>query len=186
MSYRHETPVLDWGRNHFFPLLRQRLPAAMPATPRIFIDEDSIEKGARWPATLRKGLKTAKCMVAIWTPEYFRSSWCLTEWHSMRDRETQLGLDPARAGLIYPIVFADGQHFPQEAKDTQSGKDFTDWNYPHAVFRQSTEYLKFDRAVQQLCQELADMIQRAPAWQQDFPVTPKNAVVPAAARLPRL
>lgn len=46
VSYRHKPPVLDWVRNHFYPLLNQWLPSAMPVEPEIFIDWEEIEIGA--------------------------------------------------------------------------------------------------------------------------------------------
>jgi hypothetical protein len=30
VSYRHRQPVMDWVKNHFYPLLEQRLPDEMP------------------------------------------------------------------------------------------------------------------------------------------------------------
>ncbi|MGH9847139.1 MAG: hypothetical protein ACREEM_51240, partial [Blastocatellia bacterium] len=45
VSYRHKQPVLDWVKNHFYPLLDQRLPDEMPIEheTKIFIDFDEIE-----------------------------------------------------------------------------------------------------------------------------------------------
>lgn len=124
VSYRHKPPVLDWIRNHFFPLLEQWLPNAMPVEheTRIFIDWDEIEIGAAWPAKLRQALKQSRCVLAVWAPEYFRSEWCLAEWQTIRERERLLGLGTEQQpeGLIYPVVFFDGEHFPQEARNAQS------------------------------------------------------------------
>src|SRR5262249_8127901 len=89
VSYRHKEPVLDWLRHHFYPKLQRWLPNVMPRDPEIFVDWQ-IEVGSAWPLTLREGLLRSRCMVAICTPEYFRSPWCLAEWRSFRARERAL------------------------------------------------------------------------------------------------
>lgn len=188
VSYRHKPPVLDWIRNHFFPLLEQWLPNAMPVEheTRIFVDWDEIEIGAEWPAKLRQALKQSRCVLAVWAPEYFRSEWCLAEWQTIRERERLLGLGTERQpeGLIYPVIFFDGEHFPQEARNTQS-RDLRQWNVPHSVFRETADYVHFDRQVQLLVEDLAKMIQRAPAW-QDWPVITPEAPPQVTVKLPRL
>ena len=188
VSYRHKPPVLDWIRNHFFPVLEQWLPNAMPVEheTRIFIDWDEIEIGAAWPAKLRQALKQSRCVLAVWSPEYFRSDWCLAEWRTLMERERLLGLgtEQQSEGLIYPVVFADGEHFPQEAQSTQS-RDLRQWNTPHPVFRDTADYVQFDKQVQLLVNELAAMIHRAPAW-QDWPVITPEAKPQVTVKLPRL
>lgn len=188
ISYRHRAPVADWVKNHFFPLLDQRLPDCMPIehAPRIFIDWE-IETGASWPAKLRQALKTSRCLLAVWSPEYFRSMWCQAEWQSMLQRQQVLGLgtETHPHGLIYPVVFADGEPFPPEAKSTQS-KDLRQWNLSAPVFRETKDFVDLEKEIQVLCAELAKMIHRAPDW-QDWPVvTPAVDEKNVAMKLPRL
>ena len=187
ISYRHKPPMGEWVRNHFYPLLEQRLPDCLPVAhdTKIFIDWD-IETGAAWPAKLRQALRTSRCLLAIWSPEYFRSAWCQAEWQTMleRHRLLDLGTEQNPAGLIYPVTFADGEHFSSEAKEAQQ-RDLRKWNIPHPSFRETKDYVDFDREVQVLCKELAEMIQRAPAWQEwpiVTPAVPTNVMV----KLPRL
>ncbi len=185
VSYRHERPVQDWVTNHFYPLLEQWLPGFMPYGPEIFIDW-SIETGSAWPAKLRQALQSSRCLLAVWSPEYFRSRWCLAEWRSMFEREQLLRLRTTRkpSGLIYPVVFVDGEHFPQDALDTQS-KDLRKWNTPHPVFRETREFVEFDREMQQLCEELARMILRAPAWKNNWPIASPRIPRKVPVKLPR-
>ncbi|NOT62380.1 MAG: toll/interleukin-1 receptor domain-containing protein [Acidobacteria bacterium] len=189
ISYRHRAPVLDWVKNHFHPLLTQRLPDALPVAHRaeVFIDYEEIETGSEWPAKLRSALKTSRCVVAVWSPEYFRSDWCLAEWQTMRERERLLDMRTENNphGLIYPVRFFDGDHFPQEAKDTQQ-KDLSPWNIPHPVFRDTPDYIEFDRQIQVVANDVARIIQRAPDW-ADWPViTPPIPTAPVVKGLPRL
>ncbi len=178
--------MLDWVTNHFHPLLEQWLPSHLPYTPKIFIDRN-IETGSAWPSTLKQALKTSRCLVAVWSPEYFRSSWCLAEWRSMYEREKLIRKQAARKTLklIYPVVFSDGEYFHKDAKNTQS-KDLRKWNTPHAVFSQSTEYIVFDKIVQALCKELSGIIQRVPTWQKNWPIVTPSSTQKVAVKLPRI
>ena len=190
VSYRHKQPVMDWVKNHFFPLLEQWLPNGLPIEhePRIFVDWDEIETGSAWPAKLRQALSRSRCILPIWSPDYFRSAWCLAEWKTMMERERLLGLrtEERPDGLIFPVVYFDGEHFPQEARQVQS-RDLSKWNTPYPVFRDTADYVEFDRQVQMLVNELAGMIRRAPEW-EDWPVVTPDA--PGAdervVKLPRL
>ena len=188
VSYRRKQPVMDWVKNHFYPLLDQWLPNAMPVEHKtaIFIDREGIQTGSAWPVKLQQALKRSRCLLPIWVPEYFRSDWCLAEWKTMMERERLLGLrtEQQPEGLIYPVVFFDGEHFPEEARNTQQA-DLRDWNYPYPHFRDQPAYLDFDKQMQLLVKELAGMIGRAPAW-QDWPVITPIANEQVVVKLPRL
>lgn len=189
ISYRREPPVIDWVRNHFHPLMKQWLPNALPPRhkTRIFMDELQIETGATWPLKLQEALKNSRCLVPVWSPEYFRSKWCLAELKSMQTRERLLGLRTKQRpeGLIYPVVFFDGEHFPKDAQTIQH-KDLSQWNIPDVVFKQHLDYIELVRQIQDVVSELATMIRRAPTW-ADWPVTiPQNAPQRPKMGLPRL
>jgi len=165
------------------------LPNAMPVghQTKIFVDWDGIETGSAWPEKLQHALKRSRCLLPIWSPEYFRSTWCLAEWRTMMEREKLLGMRTIELseGLIYPVTYFDGEHFPQEARTCQQ-KDLCRWNTPHSIFSDTPGYVEFDRQVQLLVQELARMVQRAPDW-QDWPVVvPENSPDQGVVRLPRL
>jgi hypothetical protein len=201
VSYRRRDPVLSWVNNHFFPKLSHWLPQFWPAempSPRLAKD-DEMEVGVRWPARLVEMHAGSRCMVAIVSPEYFRSAWCVTEWRAMQAREAFLGLaDGASAarrrgqrvarprGLIYPVLFCgDASVLPRDAASRQ-WFDFTKLNFPDEVFRYHPTYLDFDQAVQDVARELVGMIKSAPprrSW-------PEIHAPPSLARpnvgLPRL
>jgi hypothetical protein len=182
LSFRHKPPVIDWLRRHFFPKLEQWLPNAMSRDPAIFVDWN-IETGAAWPLVLKEGLLRSRCMLAVWTPEYFRSSWCLAEWQSFRAREQRLGL--TTKGLIYPVVYFDGEHFPDEAKATQM-KDLRTLNHPDSSFAKTRKYVQFDAMVQEICGELAMNIATAPPWQAEWPIELPTPPTLVNVPLPRL
>jgi hypothetical protein len=189
ISYRRQPPVLDWVRNHFHPLVEQWLPNSLPPDwqVRVFIDEKSIETGSAWPEHLKQALRGSRCLLPIWSPDYFRSAWCVAEWQSMREREKILGYRTNQnpTGLIYPVRFADGDFYPTEAKLTQQ-KDFRSWNTPHPIFRETRGFVDFDQAVQVVCGEIAAMLQKAPPWSDQWPVVTPAVSAEVKLVLPRL
>ncbi len=188
VSYRHKPPMLDWVHNHFQPLLMQWLPNFMPYNhqTKIFIDLQ-IETGAEWPLKLRQALSMSRCLLPIWSPQYFQSSWCQAELQTMLRREQLLGLRTGEnpSGLIYAVLFAGAQYLPSEVLTIQF-KDLSKWNCPWMVFKKNVQYVNLDKQVQKLCQDLANMIQSAPVWQSDWPVVMPKISSSFTFTLPRL
>src|SRR5689334_25416206 len=102
--------------------------------PTIFVDEQ-IEAGNLWPDTLAKKLLGSKLLIAVLSPPYFTSGWCRAEWDSMEEREKVLGIASADDphGLIYPVVFHDGERFPDKVKLRQY-REVKPWAYPYPQF----------------------------------------------------
>ncbi len=187
ISYRRREPVLSWVREHFAPLVEQWLPQALPQDPAIFRDELSIETGEAWPEKLRLGILHARLLVAVFSPDYFRSPWCLAEFESMRAREKRHGLRSAERpdGLVYAVRFSDGEHFPEAAQALQQ-KDLRRFNLSAPGFRLTQPYVDFEREMQIVVSEIAALLPRAPDWQADWPVVTPPAAPRAHAPLPRL
>lgn len=188
LSYKRRNPTLDWVRNHFRPLLDTWLPECMDRDPSIFMDEQSIETGEAWPDALREALQVSRFLVCILSPSYFRSDWCLAEWHTFlaREKTLRLGARTKPKSLIIPISFHDGDHFPKEAKRKQQ-RVFHEWNTPHLCFRDTPNYLNFEREMKDLCEFLAKQIALAPDWDSDWPVeTPSAGQSGTTMKLPRL
>jgi hypothetical protein len=186
VSYCHKPPVYDWVKTHFYPLLEDWLGSVTPHEPSVFVDW-RMETGVDWPVKLQRALKNSRCLVAVWSPHYFRSKWCVAEWHSILEREKVLGLRTPQKprGLVYPVVFSDGSHFPKEAKETQY-IDLSEWNYPHPQFGQALAYLDFVKQMQDIAKELAILIAQAPSWESDWPVVLPPAYPAPAASFPRI
>lgn len=186
LSYTRKPPVGTWVKNHFLPLLEEWLGAFSPEEPRIYVDWQQ-QTGVHWPANLRRALKYSRCLVAVWSPFYFRSSWCVAEWQSMREREKLLGLGThdKPKGLVYPVVFSDGLHFPEEAKRTQY-VDLSLWNIPYEHYRNTDRYIEFTEKMQFVAQDLAKFVVLAPPWQNDWPVVEPPVYPESAQMLTRL
>jgi hypothetical protein len=189
LSYRRAYPVGDWVHNHFGKQLASWLGESAPFEPRIFID-DQIETGAEWPMQLRAALRRSCVLVCVWSPSYFRSPWCVAELETMRERERRLNLrtEAAPQGLIFPVRFHDGEHFPPNVSTIQYF-DVSKVNRPEMSFRDSVEFLGLIERVQELSRDVAAAIQRVPPWSESWPVvTPEpedpGNVLPVG--LPRL
>jgi len=177
VSYRRRTPVLDWVRNHFKPKLEQWLPLFMarqtPRKIRIAIDTEIIETGDAWLPKLGQSLRDSRTLIAIWSHEYFRSHWCMAELTSMLERESRLGLqtDEKTSGLIYPICYEDSKSLRLKPEYRRKERnDLHDWNTPDLIMQATPAYVEFDKKMQQVCQQLASMILKAPRWRPDWPL----------------
>ena len=131
----------------------------------IFLDREEIHTGARWRSKITEALRTSKCIVCVWSPLYFRSRWCTSEWLSFAERSRRSGRD-----LVLPASFHDGESFPQQAKEIQM-KDFSRfastiprfWDTEHAVTFEESLLKPFAR-------DLAAMIRDAPPYDAEFPI----------------
>lgn len=186
ISYRRAGNVPTWVHNHFLPKLRSCLSDEIEDDVEVFVDLD-IEVGSAWPMRLEKALLRSKLLVAVWSAQYFRSAWCLAEWKSMRAREEALGLGSSDHpdGLIYPILFADSENFPEEAL-SRSYRDLKKWNCPDRSFQETAEYVEFHREMQKVAGELARRLARVPPWQPGWVVERPPVVAPPPTLLPQL
>ncbi len=179
LSYRRKPPVGDWVRNHFYPLIEKWLPLCMPYEPKIFIDLKQIETGAAWPLTLKNALKTSRCLMPVWSEDYFRSTWCMAEWKTFVARERLLEVQEDQdERLIYPVRFFGGDYFPEEAKRTQQ-RDLSRWNNSSLAFADTEGFVELETEIQSVVVELRDMIQKTPHW-RDWPVITPDTLAPAA------
>jgi hypothetical protein len=187
LSYTRKGNVPGWIENHFFPLLRDALTDRRPVAPRIFLDTQQ-EIGVNWPNNLEFALRRSRYLVAVWSAPYFQSPWCMAEWTSMLERERLLGmggLDNPR-GLVYPVVFADGNSFPPRALEVQARIDLKRWANPFPHFRDAPAYLDFFHAMSDVADALAERLDSAPDWQSDWPVVRPPPPAPSNLPQPRM
>lgn len=170
ISYKRSGDVGEWVRNHFQPVLAGRLESLLHEEPSIFFDQD-IDVGTDWPRKLSDALHRSCCMVAVWTPSYFRSKWCLAEWTTILERERRTGVSAGgtRAGLVYPVVYSDGESFPVEAQAIQSRLDMHEFAYPYEQFRKSEKYLAFFDKMSGVAGDLRSRLGAVPTWDANWP-----------------
>lgn len=110
ISYKHPPDYDDpLPGSHFYldfvralnNLLRYYLGVSLPP----YFDEKLREKpGVAFPPDLACALCKSVCLVAVLTPEYLESEWCVAEWKAMEQLEKKrLGKD--RKELIIPLLF---------------------------------------------------------------------------------
>jgi hypothetical protein len=181
-SYKRHSLTLDWTRM-VHQRLRFWLSEEINREAILFVDEDCIETGDRWPQKLREALAASRCMVCVWSPSYFRSSWCVSEWASFRAREARLDL--VSHGLIAPLKFHDGEHFPEEAREIE-WTDVAPWTSTVPAFWASSRALELEDALKGFARSVAGMIRRAPQFQADWPIVEQDAAPAAKIELARL
>ena len=171
ISYSRLGSAPKWLMNHFYPKLKDCLADQVAPAPKVFVDK-GMPRGVHWPTQLQKALHRSKIMVAVLTPPYFESRWCLAELRSMHAREKLLGLGgPDRPqGLIYPVLYSDSRNFPAEEGLERSWWDFKELANPDLVFQESREWISFHRRVTEFAEDLVDLLGQVPQWRPDWPL----------------
>jgi hypothetical protein len=133
----------------------------------VFIDRDEIRPGDIWTTRLANAIKCSRCIVCIWSPGYFDSEWCVSEWLSFAEREQLL----ARLGsLIIPASYHDGVSFPSRAKAYQYD-DFSSYASTMPFFWRTEDAYRFEQdKLKRFAQAVAAKIKAAPEYNEAFPV----------------
>ena len=184
VSYRRTSTMGPWVRKRLVPLLKDRINEVARDDVRIFCDED-MPDGANLPEQLKRNIRNSALLLTVWSADYFRSSWCLAEWQSFREREALLGLFAAEnpLSLVYPIRYADGDNYHPDAKTALCKKDFSSFNYSGDAFVGSLEYLQFESLVKQMAIDFSERLDTLPQWRDAFPVVePQPMVRPRIVR----
>ncbi|TDP94987.1 TIR domain-containing protein [Labedaea rhizosphaerae] len=187
ISYSQRGSAQKWLKNHFLAKLEDCLADQGAQSPRVFWDR-TMHKGVHWPSQLQKALHRSKIMIAVLTPLYFTSPWCMAELRSMYAREQLLGLaDTARPqGLIYPILYSDSQNFPAEESLHRAWWDFKALATPEPVFQESRDWHSFHLLVSKFAEDVVDLLNEVPPWRADYPlIDPPDPLLQPPPKLPR-
>jgi hypothetical protein len=177
ISYSHSPVVRPWVLKFFGPYLKYWLPHYMGVNSvRVFIDEEEITAGKRWPQYIRDALLASKCLVPVLSGDYFNSSWCFSEWTNFVDRENILDLDTTSENLIVPILHNDGRWFPARANEYQFA-DFQDCRSNSPKFENHDSFPIFERKVESLAENLAEVIARVPPFNAGWPTVEIDPVI---------
>jgi len=163
-SYKRDELTLFWMKklvDHLKHWVTQELGGKKA---KFFFDINNIHTGSDWPVEIREALKTSKCMVGVWTPEYFRSEWCISEWKNFMLREENLKINET---LIIPIKYHDGEHFPPEAKIRQQF-DLTDYACPIEAFWESQKAVDLVYKIKEIAPNIAKAIKKAPPFDPEW------------------
>ncbi|MFQ3452694.1 TIR domain-containing protein [Bradyrhizobium sp. UFLA01-814] len=73
----------------------------------VFLDREAMITAQIWEEKIKAALDASGVMIAVLSPSYIRSNWCLTEWQIFEAREGQarkVGLLSEDQGLVFPLL----------------------------------------------------------------------------------
>jgi hypothetical protein len=88
-------------------------------------------------------------------------------------------------GLIAPLKFHDGEHFPEEAKKVQ-WQDVSSYAATVAVFWNSVRAVELDDQLKLFASAVAKMIQGAPPFRPGWPIVEQAGIPVPKIRLSKL
>lgn len=168
-SYAHGDLIEDWIFVHFLRIFKHHLESALGRPPDIFVDREGIRSGDSWPLSLKTALSRSRCLVAIWSPSYFSSKWCVRECWTMLRRESQLGYRTVEnpTGLVVPLNASDGSSFPEYARNIQ-WLDCRDYIIVGQGFEKTEMFVEFQVKIREWSKNVATVISGAPAWNEGW------------------
>lgn len=146
--------------------------------PQIFFDTESIEVGELWRDEIGSALKKSKCIICIWSPRYFNSKWCLSEWKTFEQRSKRYD-----SNLISPARY--NRRIPDYARHIQ-GMDMSEYASTIEAFWGTTKAVQFEEnCIRPFAISVSRMIINAPPFDPNFPL---EVVVnqPAQPKITRL
>lgn len=166
LSYTRRGPLGDWVNEYFLKFFEPFLENAL-GSANLFVDKKEIKSGDSWPERIKKALCKSKCMVAICSPAYFKSQWCVNEYRIMLNREKRLGYQTTEnpKGLILPVVVFDGNNFPEFAQRKQH-LDCRNFARVGQGFAKTERYVEFQDKIISWVEEVAKAVENAPPWEE--------------------
>jgi TIR domain len=132
--------------------------------PIMFFDTNDIFTGDTWRETLGEALRLSKVIVCMWSPSYFQSKWCVSEWKTFVKRGELFG-----KRLVMPATIYDGEEFPKDAKETQIA-DFKEFHSIEHAFWHTPSAAEFRDILMPFAETLATRIWNAPDFDSSFPL----------------
>jgi hypothetical protein len=165
LSYKQKSLFGQWTQEVFYPEFEITLPEALGREASVFIDKQGISTGTSLAPAIKHAIAHSRCLVAVWSSEYFRSDWCKRELYVMLQRERLLGYRTSErpSGLVLPIKVFDGEHFPKITDDIFQ-RDFTECAYRGKAFFNTEKYLVLQEKVRIFSYDVAKAIRACPAW----------------------
>lgn len=165
-SYKHSPKSLHW-HCEVKDCLEEWLTQALGGKPsRVFMDKEAIATGDRWRRSLQHAIQHSKCLVAIWSPAYFQSPYCLSEWQAFQKREEICNLGVQ--GLVAPIRYHDGEFFPQAAKEIQM-TDFRKHTSLLPAYWDTRDAVVLGEKIRVFAESVARIVNSAPPFDSNWP-----------------
>ena len=97
------TVALTRARSRLVEAIKADYLRVTGTTLRVFFDTDEIRSMDAWEARILTGLRQSKMMVAILSPSYFASAYCLKEWEIYVETELAQALPGEGITPIYVV-----------------------------------------------------------------------------------
>ena len=165
ISYARDEMTSKWVNEIFLPDFTSYLIQEIGETPTMFIDSSDLGVGQDLPTILKENLMLSKILVAIITPGYLRSSYCLSEWMTFKER-AQL----CKANLILPIVLRKGEYLNNPLINEIQWFDLSSFNFIVKNLHRSKEYVGFSKEMSTLASRIGSLLHAVPAFDIDWPV----------------
>jgi TIR domain-containing protein len=172
LSVKNDEVFNGWVRGTFFPLFESYVRNDIAAKCKrqcagVFYYKKSLKPGDPWPDELREGIRRSRVALALCSPEYFLSKWCLTEFYSFLDRNKK-----KNAKVLMPLSIHDGDGFPEDARNIQDG-DLADYVIVGEGFKETKKYADFQAALKDFSVRVAELVSKAPDF-EEWPVIEKT------------
>jgi TIR domain. len=166
ISYTWRVPrAQSWVRDVLAPPLYDFL--ALEANidkNSVFLDDRVNRPGIDVEQSVHEALRDSKVLLAILSPQYFDSGWCLTEFHTMLDRQNTTGQH-----IIYPLRVWDGNKYSADARNLNP-LDFNKWG----TLERGMVRKRWNDTVKDLVKELETLIANSPAHNPAWTVNLKQ------------
>lgn len=172
LSYSYRADQTEWVRDKFEPNFQYPLDDELtqlglvtpPPKGRICVAKREITAGDIWPNELQEELQRSKVLVAICSPKYFTSAWCLSEWKTFQQRAPE---------LIVPVLYYGSDDYLYQRIQPIQGEDFRDFrDIPGA-----RKHL-FTARLEKLAHVVAKKVLDAPSFNGGFPSVISGAATP--------
>ncbi|MDX1956928.1 MAG: toll/interleukin-1 receptor domain-containing protein [Leptospiraceae bacterium] len=140
MSYEYDIfisysnhDMADYVRTILFPLIKQEIGGTLgERNLKIFIDKIGVNSGDDWENRIKNCLIKSRIMIAILSPEYFKSEWCKKEMSFMLEKEQDLKFRCQQnpSGLIFPLKIRNQEkRYPKYVLEKIQITDIKDHSY---------------------------------------------------------
>jgi hypothetical protein len=180
VSYWSESCIDPWVRKRFLNPFRDVLVEELGRRPTIVLQQESLGDVT--------AIRNSRVLLAILSKQYFYRDSCRTAFDSMFQRELDEGFrtteNPMR--LVHAIIAHDcgsDESVPSAYRGSLQPVDFKKWAYDFEI-QDWTIHTSYADAVRDLASQVADAVQRAPAWRDGFPLQTPASVPGLVARKP--
>jgi len=152
-----------------------------PNTEVGFLDQRDIELGTLWEKEIQAALETAKTMVCVYSPVYFRSEYCGREWQAFYhrcDQSVRLGAHRSLPPLIKPVPWITP--LPRDLAPLVAGLQYSQGNPAAVVNQRGLKYVMKQMGTyrKEYVDYVTDLAREIVQAADDYPLAPLPGGLP--------